>query len=165
MNVKRKVKAVMVAAAVIGAAGAAHADVADDLMKAMDAEIAQVKQETKAEVAKETVASVVESVKAAPKAEDAGTEAVVAAQEAVAEDQGQDGADDDGRDLRIIEAVCAEGGLQVVRAEHVEAAGVGDQHADGEDKAQGVAVQGRLDVVGRAAVAGAVRALSFIDLG
>ena len=81
MNIKRKVKAVMVAAAVIGAAGAAHADVADDLMKAMDAEIAQVKQETKAEVAKETVASVVESVKAAPKAEDAGTEAVVAAQE------------------------------------------------------------------------------------
>lgn len=81
MNIKRKVKAVMVAAAMIGAAGAAHADVADDLMKAMDAEIAQVKQETKAEVAKETVASVVKSVEAAQKAEDAGSEAVVAAQE------------------------------------------------------------------------------------
>lgn len=84
MSMNKQVRAAMVAALAVGATVIAHAENnadVDALMKALNAEIAQVKEETKAEVQKEAVASVVESVKAAPTAEDAGTEAVVAAQE------------------------------------------------------------------------------------
>ena len=81
MKFNMQVKAALVAAMAVGATAVAQADLADDLMKQMDAEIAQVKEETKTEVAKEAVASVVKSVEAAQKAEDAGSEAVVAAQE------------------------------------------------------------------------------------
>lgn len=81
MRLNKQAKTALAAVVAVGATFVAQADLADDLMKQMDAEIAQVKEATKTEVAKETVASVVESVKAAPKAEDAGSEAVVAAQE------------------------------------------------------------------------------------
>ena len=81
MRLNKQARKALAAVVAVGATFVAQADLADDLMKQMDAEIAQVKEATKTEVAKETVASVVESVKAAPKAEDAGSEAVVAAQE------------------------------------------------------------------------------------
>lgn len=83
MNINTKVKAVLVAALALGAVGSVEADDADvdALMKAMEAEISQVKEETKTEVAKETAKSVVETVTTAAKAEDAGSEAVVAVQE------------------------------------------------------------------------------------
>ena len=81
MKFNMQVKAALVAAMAVGATVVAQADLADDLMKQMDAEIAQAKEATKTEVAKETVASVVKSVEAAQKAEDAGSEAVVAVQE------------------------------------------------------------------------------------
>lgn len=72
-----------IAALTIGATAVAYADGAsvDELMAAMDAEIAQVKEATKGEVVKDVVASVKETLDAAPKAEDAGTEAIVAVQE------------------------------------------------------------------------------------
>ena len=82
MKMNTPVRTALVAALVLGVAGTAHADESvdvDALMKAMDAEIAQVKEST--EVKKEVVASVVNSVKAATSAEDAGSEAVVAVQE------------------------------------------------------------------------------------
>lgn len=83
MRLNKQVKTVLTAVVAVGATFVAKADLADDLMKQMDAEIAQVKNDpqVKKEVAKKTVESVVESVQAAQKAEDAGTEAVVAAQE------------------------------------------------------------------------------------
>ena len=81
MKINKKVKTALVATMAVGATVVAQADLADELMKQMDAEIAQVKEETKTEVAKEVVASVVKSVEAAQKAEDAGSEAVVAVQE------------------------------------------------------------------------------------
>lgn len=84
MKISKQVKAALAAALVIGATTVAHAGSeaeVDDLMKALDAEIAQVKEKTKDEVKQEVVTSVVKSVKAAPNAEDAGTEAVVVAQE------------------------------------------------------------------------------------
>lgn len=81
MKINKQVKTALAAAMAVGATIVARADLADDLMKQMDAEIAQVKEETKTEVAKEAVASVVKSVEAAQKAEDAGSEAVVAVQE------------------------------------------------------------------------------------
>ena len=76
-------KAAMVAALTIGAMSAVYADDADveALMKAMNAEIAQVKEETKTEVAKEAAVSTVQAIKEASTATDAGTEAVVAVQE------------------------------------------------------------------------------------
>ena len=82
MKTKTPIRAA-IAALSIGATAVAYADGAsvDDLMKAMDAEIAQVKEATKGEVVKDVVASVKETLDAAPKAEDAGTEAVVAVQE------------------------------------------------------------------------------------
>jgi len=72
-----------IAALTIGATAVAYADGAsvDELMAAMNAEIAQVKEATKGEVVKDVVASVKETIDAAPKAEDAGTEAIVAVQE------------------------------------------------------------------------------------
>ena len=81
MKINKQVKTALIAVVAVGATVVAQADLADDLMKQMDAEIAQVKEETKTEVAKEAVASVVKSVEAAQKAEDAGSEAVVAVQE------------------------------------------------------------------------------------
>ena len=81
MKFNKQVKTALVAVVAVGATVVAQADLADDLMKQMDAEIAQVKEATKTEVAKEAVASVVKSVEAAQKAEDAGSEAVVAVQE------------------------------------------------------------------------------------
>lgn len=83
MNINTQVRTALFAALALGAVGAAKADDADvdALMKAMEAEISQVKEETKTEVAKETAKSVVETVKTAAKAEDAGSEAVVAVQE------------------------------------------------------------------------------------
>ena len=83
MNINTQVRTALVAALALGAVGAVHADDADvdALMKAMEAEISQVKEETKTEVAKETAKSVVETVKAASTAEDAGSEAIVAVQE------------------------------------------------------------------------------------
>ena len=83
MNINTQVRTALIAALALGAVGTVQADDADvdALMKAMEAEISQVKEETKTEVAKETAKSVVETVKAAAKAEDAGSEAVVAAQE------------------------------------------------------------------------------------
>ena len=82
MKAKTPIRAA-IAALSIGATAVAYADGAsvDDLMKAMDAEIAQVKEATKGEVVKDVVASVKETLDAAPKAEDAGSEAVVAVQE------------------------------------------------------------------------------------
>lgn len=83
MNINTQVRTALIAALAFGAVGAAKADDADvdALMKAMEAEISQVKAETKTEIAKETAKSVVETVKAASTAEDAGSEAVVAVQE------------------------------------------------------------------------------------
>lgn len=83
MNINTQVRTALVAALALGAVGAVQADDADvdALMKAMEAEISQVKEETKDEVQKDAVASVVNSVKAATTAEDAGSEAVVAVQE------------------------------------------------------------------------------------
>lgn len=81
MKINKQVKTALIAVVAVGATVVTQADLADDLMKQMDAEIAQVKEETKTEVAKEAVASVVKSVEAAQKAEDAGSEAVVAVQE------------------------------------------------------------------------------------
>ena len=83
MRLNKQVKTVLTAVVAVGATFVAKADLADDLPKQIDDEIAQVKNDhqVKKEVAKKTVESVVESVQAAQKAEDAGTEAVVAAQE------------------------------------------------------------------------------------
>lgn len=77
------IKAAMAAAMAIGVSAATYADGAsvDDLMKAMEAEIAQVREATKGEVVKETAASVVSTIKEANAAADAGTEAVVAVQD------------------------------------------------------------------------------------
>lgn len=83
MNINAQVRTALIAALALGAVEAVQADDADvdALMKAMEAEISQVKEETKTEVAKETAKSVVETVQTAAKAEDAGSEAVVAVQE------------------------------------------------------------------------------------
>lgn len=77
------IKVAMITAFALGANAVAYADGAsvDDLMKAMEAEIAQVKEATKGEVVKDAVVSVKETLDAAQKAEDAGSEAVVAVQE------------------------------------------------------------------------------------
>lgn len=77
------IKVAMITAFALGANAVAYADGAsvDDLMKAMEAEIAQVKDETKGEVVKEAATSVVSTIKEAATASDAGTEAVVAVQE------------------------------------------------------------------------------------
>ena len=84
MKVTTPIRAALVAALTLGAAGVAQADDNADieaLMKEMNAEIAQVKEATKTEVAREAAVSTVSMVKAAATAEDAGSEAVVAAQE------------------------------------------------------------------------------------
>ena len=83
MNINNRVRTALVAALALGAVGSVQANDADvdALMKAMEADLSQAKEENKAEVAKETAKSVVESIKAASTAEDAGSEAVVAVQE------------------------------------------------------------------------------------
>lgn len=81
MKINKQVKTALAAAMAVGATVVAQADLADDLMKQMDAEIAQVKEATKGEVVKDVVVSVKETLDAAQKAEDAGSEAVVAVQE------------------------------------------------------------------------------------
>ena len=84
MVMRMQLKKVMIAVLALGAVGTVQADDNADveaLMKAMNAEIAQVKETTKAEVTKEVAVSTVSMVKAATTAEDAGSEAVVAAQE------------------------------------------------------------------------------------
>ena len=81
---RMQLKSLMIVTLALGAVGTVQADDNADveaLMKAMNAEIAQVKETTKAEVAKEVAVSTVSMVKAATTAEDAGSEAVVAAQE------------------------------------------------------------------------------------
>ena len=71
-----------------------------------------------------------------------------------------------GVDLRGVEAVAGEGGLEIIGAEHVEAAGIGGNEAQGEQHRQGLAVESRLDVVGGAAVALAgLRVAALVDLG
>lgn len=81
---RMQLKSLMIVTLALGAVGTVQADDNADveaLMKAMNAEIAQVKETTKAEVTKEVAVSTVSMVKAATTAEDAGSEAVVAAQE------------------------------------------------------------------------------------
>ena len=81
-----------------------------------------------------------------------GDDPLAAAHDAVPGQQRHDAADDPGRPLRGIKAVSGEGGLEVVGAEHVEAAGVGGDEAQGKQHRQGTAVEGRLNIIGRAAV-------------
>lgn len=83
MNINTQIRTALIAALALGAVGTVQADDADvdALMKAMEAEISQKKEETKADVANETAKSVVETITTAAKAEDAGSEAVVAVQE------------------------------------------------------------------------------------
>lgn len=81
---RMQLKSLMIVTLALGAVGTVQADANADveaLMKAMNAEIAQVKETTKTEVAKEVAVSTVSMVKAATTAKDAGSEAVVAAQE------------------------------------------------------------------------------------
>lgn len=81
---RMQLKSLMIVTLALGAVGTMQADdnaAVEALMKAMNAEIAQVKETTKAEVTKEVAVSTVSMVKAATTAEDAGSEAVVAAQE------------------------------------------------------------------------------------
>lgn len=81
---RMQLKSLMIVTLALGAVGTVQADDNADveaLMKAMNAEIAQVKETTKAEVTKEVAVSTVSMVKAATTAKDAGSEAVVAAQE------------------------------------------------------------------------------------
>ena len=56
-------------------------------------------------------------------------------------------------DRALVEAVAAECRLQVVGCQHVEAAGISEQHAYGEDRSQQRALDSRFDVVRRSAVA------------
>lgn len=70
-----------VAALAVCAVNAALAGEVENLMKQMDAEIVQVRETAKAAVAKEAASAVAATVKEAAKAEDAGSEAVVAVQE------------------------------------------------------------------------------------
>ena len=84
MNIKNQVRRALVAVTAVGATVVVHADggkSVDDLMKEMDAEIAQVKESAKTEVAKEAATSVAATINEAAKAVDAGAEAVVAVQE------------------------------------------------------------------------------------
>ena len=84
MGMRMQLKSLMIVTLALGAVGTVQADDNADveaLMKAMNAEIGQVKETTKTEVAKEVAVSTVSMVKAATTAEDAGSEAVVAAQE------------------------------------------------------------------------------------
>ena len=76
-----KLKTMMMLALAAGAMGYVQADEIADLMAAMNAEIAQVKEETKTEVTKETATAVVATVKEAATAADAGSDAIVAVQE------------------------------------------------------------------------------------
>ena len=93
-------------------------------------------------------------------------DALAAAHDAVAHQQGQDGADDPGGGFRVIEAVSGEGGLEIVGGQHIEAAGVGQDQGESEDDGQGTAVKGGLNVVGGAAVAlTRLRVPALVDLG
>ena len=95
-----------------------------------------------------------------------GDDPLAAAHDAVPGQQGHDAADDPGGEFRIVETVAGEGGLEVIGAEHVEAAGVSGDEAQGEQHRQGLAVEGRLDIVGGAAVALAgLRVPALVDLG
>ena len=91
---------------------------------------------------------------------------LAAAQQAVAHQHSQHTADDPGGGFGVVEAVHAEGGLQVVGGQHVEAHRVGGDHEHAEQHSQQAAVQSGLDVVGGAAVAAvAVAVTLFVDLG
>ena len=90
---------------------------------------------------------------------------LAAAEDAVTHQYRQNRADHPRGNGGIIKAVDAEGGLQVIGGEHIEAAGVGKQQADAEQHGQRTAVQGRFDVIGGAAVASALGISLFIDLG
>ena len=87
-----------------------------------------------------------------------------AADDAVANQYGQDTADDPGGGYLVIEAVDGEGGLQVVGSQQVKAAGVGSNQGYSESAAQASAVQGGFNIIGRAAVAVAVFVPAFVDL-
>ena len=81
-------------------------------------------------------------------------------------EQGGDAADDPRGDALVVEAVAGEGGLEVKGAQHVEAAGVSGNEAQGKEDRQGAAVESGLNIVGRAAVAlSSLRIAALIDLG
>ena len=95
-----------------------------------------------------------------------GDDPLAAAHDAEGGEQGGDAADDPGGDALVVEAVAGEGGLEVERAQHVEAAGVGGDEAQGKEHGQGAAVEGGLNIVGGAAVALAgLRVAALVDLG
>ena len=79
-------------------------------------------------------------------------DAAAAAEDAVRHEHRLKRAEDPRRGGRVIEAVRRESGLEIVRAEHIEAPRVGEDEEDGEDARQEPVVERALDVVRRAAV-------------
>ena len=93
-------------------------------------------------------------------------DALAAAHDAVPHHCRQNGADDPGGSIRIVEGIAGEGGLEVVGRQHVEAPGIGEDQRPGENHCQGAAVEGGLDIIGGAAVAlPGVGIPALIDLG
>ena len=90
---------------------------------------------------------------------------LAAAEDAVPGRDGEDGADDGGGGLRVVERVRLERGLQVVRAEQLKTEGVGHQQEEAEEQGRDAGTEGLFDVVGRAAVRVAVGVFLLVDLG
>ncbi len=86
-----------------------------------------------------------------------------AADQAVADDHCQQQADDPGTGGLIVETVAREGGLQVVRCQHIEADAVGQDQEHGEHHCQRTIAHCCLNIVSRTAVA-ALRSAFLIDL-
>ena len=89
-----------------------------------------------------------------------------AAEEAVERRDGDDGPENHGHHsgVALVEREPGEGRLQVIGREHIVAHAVAGNQSQRKDNGKGAAVQGLFDVVGGAAVAGAVGGALLVNL-